>query len=126
MALGFYPGCSLKGSSREYNESVLALAKAYGIELSEINDWNCCGATAAHNLNSELSLALPSRVLALAEKQGLTDVLVPCAACYGRMSSTLHELKEHSELRTKISDVIGMELSTSVRLINIIQFIEKY
>ena len=41
MKIGFYPGCSLKGSSREYNESVVAIAKALDIELVEIKDWNC-------------------------------------------------------------------------------------
>ena len=60
MKLGFYPGCSLTGSSREYNESILAISKAAGIELVEIPDWNCCGATAAHNLNHELSVSLPA------------------------------------------------------------------
>ena len=126
MSLGFYPGCSLKGSSREYNESVLALTRFFNIELCEISDWNCCGATAAHNLNKELSLALPARILALAEKQGLSEVLVPCAACYSRLSTALYELKEQNELRKRISEVIDMELKTSVNIINIIQFIEKY
>lgn len=43
MKIGFYPGCSLKGTSREYNESVAALAKAFSLELEEVQDWNCCG-----------------------------------------------------------------------------------
>ena len=97
MTLGLYPGCSLKGSSREYAESVLAIAKACDIELVEIEDWNCCGATAAHNLNKELSLALPARILSLAEKQGLKEVVVPCAACYSRLTVTKYELAEHPE-----------------------------
>ena len=80
MKIGFYPGCSLKGSSREYNESVVAIAKALDIELVEIKDWNCCGATAAHSMNEELSLSLPARILALAEAQGLKEVVVPCDA----------------------------------------------
>ena len=42
-----------------------------GIELEEVTDWNCCGSTAAHNLDRELSLALPARILATAEKQGM-------------------------------------------------------
>ncbi|HEX2393834.1 MAG TPA: CoB--CoM heterodisulfide reductase iron-sulfur subunit B family protein [Bacteroidales bacterium] len=126
MALGFYPGCSLKGSSREYNESVLALAKTFGIELTEISDWNCCGATAAHNMNKELSLALPARVLALAEKQGLTEILIPCAACYSRLATTQHELQKQDELRSRISGVIEMDLKATISLINVIQFIEKY
>jgi heterodisulfide reductase subunit B2 len=126
MALGFYPGCSLKGSSREYNESVLALVSKFGIELKEINDWNCCGATAAHNLNKELSLALPARIIALAEQQGLDEILVPCAACYSRLASTVHELQEKDHLKSGISGIIGMELKASVKLINVIQFIENY
>jgi heterodisulfide reductase subunit B len=126
MALGFYPGCSLKGSSREYNESVLALVNKFDIELQEINDWNCCGATAAHNLNKDLSLALPARIIALAEQQGLEEVLVPCAACYSRLASTLHELQEKDQLKSIVSGLIGMELKASVKLINVIQFIEKY
>jgi heterodisulfide reductase subunit B2 len=126
MALGFYPGCSLMGSSREYNESVLALVRKFDIKLEEINDWNCCGATAAHNMNKELSLALPSRIIALAEQQGLDEILVPCAACYSRLASTVHELQEKEQLKSVISGLIGMELKASVKLINIIQFIDKY
>ena len=70
MKLGFYPGCSLKGTAREYNESVKALAPVFDIQLEDIEDWNCCGASAAHAVNKDLSLALPARILALAERQG--------------------------------------------------------
>jgi heterodisulfide reductase subunit B2 len=126
MTLGFYPGCSLKGSSREYSESVLALAKAFHIELTEISDWNCCGATAAHNLSKDLSLALPARILALAEKQGMSEILVPCAACYSRLAVTLYELNKDQFLKSRISEVIGMELTGSVQLVNVIQWLDKH
>ena len=79
MRIGFYPGCSLNGTSREYNESVKAIGKALGIDWVELKDWNCCGATAAHSMNKELSLALPTRILALAEKQGFQEIVVRCA-----------------------------------------------
>lgn len=126
MRLGYYPGCSLKGGSREYKESVVAMAKAFGIELIEIPDWNCCGATAAHNLNRELSLSLPARILAIAEKEGMEDIVVPCAACYSRLTVTSHELKEDPSLKEKIISVIGMEYKGSTQVLNIIQFIQKY
>jgi heterodisulfide reductase subunit B len=126
MTLGLYPGCSLKGSSREYTESVLAVAKACGIELVEIEDWNCCGATAAHNLNKELSLALPARILSLAEKQGMKEVLVPCAACFSRLKVTRHELAEHPELSKVVVDENKLDYTGSVEIINIIQFLDKY
>lgn len=123
---GIYPGCSLEGSARDYNESVFALAHAFGVELHQVPDWNCCGATAAHNLNKELSLALPARILALAEKNGLEEIIVPCAACYGRLVVTQHELKHKPELRNRISEVIEMDYRGTGRILNVIEWIDKY
>jgi heterodisulfide reductase subunit B len=126
MTLGLYPGCSLKGSSREYAESVLAVANACDIELTEIDDWNCCGATAAHNLNKELSLALPARILSLAEKQGMKEIVVPCAACYSRLTVTRHELAENKDLNKVITKENGLAYNGSVEVLNIIQMLDKY
>ncbi len=126
MILGFYPGCSLKGSSREYTESVIAIARKFEIQLQEIPDWNCCGATAAHNFNRELSLALPARILALAEKEGMKEILVPCAACYSRLATAQHELNSDPELKGKVIQIIGMEYSGNIQLLNVIQMLDKY
>ena len=126
MKIGIYPGCSLTGSSRDYNESVFALAEAFGIEFVQIPDWNCCGATAAHNLNKELSLALPARVLALAEKNGLDEIIVPCAACYSRLVVTQHELKKDPELKNRISEVLEMDYHGTTVILNVIEWIDKY
>ena len=125
MKIGFYPGCSLKGSSREYNESVVAIAKALDLELVEIKDWNCCGATAAHSMNEELSLSLPARILALAEAQGLKEVVVPCAACYNRLMVTQHELKDNNK-RERVADIIKMPYSGDLKIINVLQMLETY
>jgi heterodisulfide reductase subunit B len=125
MKIGFYPGCSLTGSSREYNESVVAIAKALDIELIEIKDWNCCGATAAHSLNEELSLSLPARIMALAEEQGLTEIVVPCAACYNRLKVTQHEL-ENDQKRRRIAEILQLPYKGSLRIINVLQLLEAY
>lgn len=126
MEIGFYPGCSLKGTSSEYAQSTLAIAKAFDINLKEITDWNCCGATAAHNLNHELAIALPARVLALAEKEGMSEIVVPCAACYNRLSVTQHELNKDKGLKTRVSDILQMPLSGTIEIMNVMQFINKY
>lgn len=116
----------MKGGAREYQESVVALAKVFDIELVEIDDWNCCGATAAHNLNKELSLSLPARIMALAEKEGFDDIVVPCAACYNRLAVTQHELAKAPELRAKITSHIDMKYDGTTKVLNVIQFIDKY
>lgn len=126
MKTGIYPGCSLTGSARDYNESVFALADAFGLELMQIPDWNCCGATAAHNLNKQLSLALPARILALAEKSGMDEIIVPCAACYSRLVVTQHELKSNPELKNRISETIEMDYRGTCKILNVIEWIDKY
>ncbi len=123
MKTGFYPGCSMKGSAREYNESLMAVAAALGRELPEIPDWNCCGATAAHNLDPDLALALPARILAAAEKEGMDEVLVPCAACYSRLSVTRHELLEDELLRQRISGLVEADYRGTAKVLNIIEWL---
>jgi heterodisulfide reductase subunit B len=123
MKTGFYPGCSMKGSAREYSESLLAVAAALGYELPEVPDWNCCGATAAHNLDPDLSLALPARILAAAEKAGMDEVLVPCAACYSRLSVTRHELAQDDALRQRIAGLVEADYRGSARVLNIIEWL---
>lgn len=81
LQFGYYPGCSLEGLSREYDASLRAVCRALGIELREIEGWNCCGGSSAHAVNASLAEALAFRNLALAS-QGGDRLLVPCAACY--------------------------------------------
>jgi heterodisulfide reductase subunit B len=84
MRLSFYPGCSLEGMANDYGRSIYAVFEALGIDLVEIDDWSCCGATAAHSLDEAMAVALPSRNLAAAEAMGL-DVVAPCANCFNRL-----------------------------------------
>jgi len=126
MKIGFYPGCSLTGSSREYNESLLAISKEAGVELCEISDWNCCGASAAHNLSKDLSLTLPARNLALAELDQMDELVVPCAACYNRLVMTQHELGENESLKKIVSEKLQMPLQNGIKILNVLQFLEKH
>ncbi|MDD4820693.1 MAG: CoB--CoM heterodisulfide reductase iron-sulfur subunit B family protein [Flavobacteriales bacterium] len=123
--VGFYPGCSLKGSSREYGESVVELAKALEMPLEELKDWNCCGASSAHAVDKKLSVALPARILALATAQGFKEVVVPCAACYNRLVSTQHTISKDFALKDEVEKIIKMTIA-DVKVLNVMQWLEKY
>jgi len=84
MKLSFYPGCSLEGMAADYARSIDAVFKALDIDLVEIDDWSCCGATAAHSLSEAMSVILPARNLSAAEQMGL-DIVAPCANCFNRL-----------------------------------------
>ncbi len=120
MKFGYFPGCSLLGSSREYDESLRAITEALGVELVEVPDWNCCGASAAHSLNHDLALALPARILALAEQAGLAELLVPCSACYNRLASTRLELAENAELRKRVNGIIEMQAKYGTKIVSVL------
>jgi len=126
IKIAYYPGCSLLGTAREYDESLRAVVKKMGIELVDVPDWNCCGASSAHSLDHDLSVALPGRILMQAESLGLEDLVVPCAACYSRLMMARHELMEDAALKARVCEMTGMEFRGTVRPINIIEFLQKY
>lgn len=103
VRVSYFPGCSLDGTAREYGESVRAICKILNIELNELEDWNCCGASSAHSINSKLAVALAARNLEIAEKAKLKDLVIPCAACFHRTKVAEYELLNHPESYKDIS-----------------------
>ena len=86
MKSSYYPGCALHGTALEYDESARAVARLLGVELVELPDWSCCGASSAHATDEALALNLAARNLTIAGTQGM-DLIVPCAACYSRLKA---------------------------------------
>lgn len=125
MRIGYYPGCSLLGSSREFDESSRAVLQCLGVELVEVPEWNCCGASSAHILNHELSLALPARILALAEHAGLTEILAPCAACLNRLLIAQREFEKDPGKRSEVEEIIGLPFKGTVRIANILEVLDR-
>jgi len=125
MNLGYYPGCALHGSSDDYEQSIRACLGALGIRLDEIDDWICCGATAAHSLNHKLATALPARNLALAQRQGCSEMLAPCPMCSGQLLRAGQALASDPALRTEIAAMVEADVDAAPRVLNIIQVFER-
>ena len=123
MKVGYFPGCSLHATSREYEESLQAIAPVLNIELEEIRDWACCGASSAHVTNHALGVALPARTLVLARKQNLDKIFAPCAACYNRLASAQHTLANDKKLALHIQSMLGGDLDNSIRVLSIAQLL---
>jgi heterodisulfide reductase subunit B len=125
----YYPGCSLEGTAGEYDLSCRELFKTLGDRLTDIPDWTCCGATAAQCVDAFLSVVLPARNLALAEKTdtGL-DVLVPCSACYLNLKKARQDLLENSALRDRVNQVLapdGLAVDTFVRVRHLLDVLSR-
>jgi heterodisulfide reductase subunit B2 len=125
MNMGYYPGCSLTGTGREYDLSLRAVVARLGVELQEIRDWSCCGATSAHVTNHLLATALPARNLLLAHKQSMKEVMAPCAACYNRLLAAQQAIATSGEMKRKVEYVLEEEYREGVEVLNIVQFFER-
>jgi heterodisulfide reductase subunit B len=100
----FFPGCSLDGTARDYHRSTLAVAAKLGLDLPELEDWTCCGSTAAHSTDALLADALPAKNLAAADGN---TVAVACAACYSRLKTANHHIAGDAAVRERVAEAIG-------------------
>ena len=124
--VAYYPGCSLHGTSPEYDESLRAVVQALGIPVAEIPDWNCCGASSGHTTDHLLGVALPARNLALAEAQGFDRVLAPCAACYNRLSAAHLAIATEEGLAERMPEILGRPFANSVEVFNAVQLLHEH
>jgi heterodisulfide reductase subunit B len=94
MKVAYYPGCSLEGTAGDYAASIRGICAALGVELEEVPDWNCCGATAAHSIDHEASIGLCVRTLNLAARMPHRDLVVPCPMCFNRLRTAAWTLED--------------------------------
>lgn len=125
MRIGYYPGCSLHSTFREGDESLRTIAPLLDIDLSEIDDWCCCGATSGHATNYLLSVALPARNLAIAESEGHARVLAPCAACYNRLAVARHEMANRPDVAHRVCEILDRPFANSVGVCNVVDFLHE-
>lgn len=108
MKYNYFPGCSLEKNAAAYDVSTKAIADPFGLELVEIEDWNCCGATEYISLNLLASYALVARNLAQASKnKDLTQTIAPCSACYLNLRKTDKYMYESSDLNQKVNTALA-------------------
>lgn len=114
----YYPGCSLHSTGSEYDASFRAVCERLGIEIEPIKGWTCCGTSPAHCTSRLLSLALPFENLCRAEEMGLNDVVAPCAACFARLRTAMHEVDEDVKIAGQIREVLEKPLPQSMNVVS--------
>ena len=104
----YYPGCSSEGSGSHLDISLRAIAPKLDVELEELNDWNCCGASVTHVESGDLAVkALSARNLANAREQGDQDVVTACAACYLKTHQANEKIRENEDIRNDINEALA-------------------
>ena len=123
----YFPGCSLERMALSYHVSTLETARRLDVELKELEDWNCCGATAYFHVDELLAYTLCARNLAMAEREG-HDLIAPCSGCFKNMYFTNAHLKKEPDLAEHINAALeadGLTFSGTIEVRHLINvFVE--
>lgn len=104
--VAYYPGCALEGSGGPYDRSTRALVKALDLEMTNLADWNCCGAMEVKNIHPMLQTYMSARNMAIAsEKMGFDTVMAPCNGCYHNLKKAEYECATSPEAMQTVQDL---------------------
>jgi len=125
VEFSYYPGCSLEGMNKAYDKSARLVSKALGIDITELNDWNCCGASAYMSIQELRAHLLSARNLALAEKEK-RDLVVVCPACLTTLTKSNRYMAEDPKLRRTIASALkaaSLQYSGSVKVRHLLELV---
>ena len=105
--VAYYPGCALEGTGHAYNRSTKELGKALGLEITELDNWNCCGAMEVKNIDPKMQTYLSSRNLSIAEEMGFETVMAPCNGCYHNLKKAEYDLSNDAKSRDGQQKSVG-------------------
>ncbi len=100
----------MEATAKPYAKSIAATAPALGIELEELADWNCCGATAYMSYDQIKAFSISARNLALAERaagEGEAHIAAPCSACFSVLNKSVNYMAEDAALREQVNDALA-------------------
>ncbi len=120
MKIPYYPGCTLNTVAKGLDTSARDAAEAVGFEMTELSQWNCCGATFPLATDNVMGLAAPAKVLSGARKEGDTLTTL-CSVCYNVLKRTNKVIKDNREKRAVINGFIEEDYDGSL---NVLHYLE--
>lgn len=124
MKVSYFPGCTLNTTGKGFDNAVRASSATVGLELIELPDWNCCGATYPLIADNMLELAAPAHVLVAARDAGNRSVLTTaCTTCYNVLKRTNRFIQEHVEERERIEAFIETNYDGEVEVRDIVHLL---
>jgi heterodisulfide reductase subunit B len=120
MRIPYFPGCTLNTTAKGFDNSLRASARVLGVELAELAEWNCCGATFPLLADNVLDLAGPARVLVAAREAG-ERLAVACTTCYNVLRRTNLAISADEDKREKLNFFIEAEYQGDLQVLDVLQ-----
>jgi heterodisulfide reductase subunit B len=125
MTLAYYPGCSLRHSSGEFDVSTRKVLEVLGVAFKDVPDWTCCGSTPAHMMDHLLAQALAARNLRQAAEVG-DELLAPCPSCFQRQKNAELEIHESEAFRAEVNEVLDKPYTARVKVYALPEYLMKF
>ncbi|MFH1454487.1 MAG: CoB--CoM heterodisulfide reductase iron-sulfur subunit B family protein, partial [Armatimonadota bacterium] len=103
----YYPGCSQEVSASNYNKSTFKACEKLKIKLTELEDWNCCGATNYLAVEELMGFSIAARNFALAQQKGFKEMLVICNGCLTTLIKVNKYMDQYPDMKEKINEALG-------------------
>lgn len=122
--LSYFPGCSMVTSAKESNASLIQICQRLGLNLIELEDWNCCGSSSAHSIEPGLAFRLAARNLSLATPE--KPLMIMCPGCLHRLKAVHKQVKDDPELRLRAEKACGRPINPDVQIIHFFEILEGF
>jgi heterodisulfide reductase subunit B len=118
----YFPGCTLNTTAKGFDNALRASTRMLGLELIELPEWNCCGATFPLLVDNVLDLAAPARVL-LAGREAGERLAVACTTCYNVLRRTNLALAADEGKREKLSFFVEADCEIDLEVLDVLQIL---
>jgi heterodisulfide reductase subunit B len=124
LDFSYFPGCSLATTAAESNHSLMEAARILGLNLIELEDWNCCGSSSAQTMCKNLSLGMAARNLSLAPAG--RPLVAMCPRCLHYLRSAQKCLKADAETREALEAKWARPIPTDLEIIHFMEVLARY
>jgi heterodisulfide reductase subunit B len=119
----YFPGCSLATTAQENNASLIRFFQLLGIELRELTDWNCCGSSSLHCIDTESSVMLPARNLALAPPD--RPLLVACPNCLLRLQTAQVTIGNDAAMQASYQKIFKRTFDPGLEILHVFDLLDQ-
>lgn len=109
MKLSYYPGCTMKSHAANFEESLLYSMKHLGVEVEEIDRWNCCGTVSSLTQDNAMRQLAPIRNLIRVQEASATRIMTACAMCYNVLKRANDRVKAEPSLLDRLNEFMSDE-----------------
>ncbi len=108
-SIAYYPGCTMKTTGQAFEKSAYAVTKALGIQMRELERWNCCGTVFSLTTDDTMHHIATIRNMVRVEEMGESEVLTLCSMCYNTLKRSNEYVSSNPVILAELNDFMYKE-----------------